>query len=311
MLKNNSPIGEPAAPSPDAPVSEITPLRYGMTNDYMFRAVFQKSNRSLRHLLSALLDIPYEEILSCEITNPIILGEAIDEKTCILDIRVLLNQSRLINLEMQVGNLNHWPNRSLFYLSRLFCNIGHGENYGQIKPSVHIGILTQNPFPEVRELYSEYLMMNPKNQHIFSSNFSLRMLDLSQINHRTEKDSQTELVCWARLFRATTWEEIRMLTENSDALKEAADYLRELSQEEKIRQQCEGRERYYMDMSCAKSEGRAEGLAEGDARRTELMFALITAMSEDQRLSDIPRLAKDPAFYQEMLRHYHIEEFSE
>lgn len=93
-----------------------------------------------------------------------------------------------------------------------------------------------------------------------------------------------------------------MLTEKSDALKEAASCLRELSEEEKIRVQCEGRERYYMDMSCARNEGREEGKAQSES----LMFALITAMTEDNRLTDIPRLAKDPVFYQEMLNCYKL-----
>ncbi len=45
------------------------PIQYGLTNDYMFRAVCQQSEEALRHLLSALLNIPYEEIISSAITN--------------------------------------------------------------------------------------------------------------------------------------------------------------------------------------------------------------------------------------------------
>ena len=37
-------------------------VRYGLTNDYMFRSVFQTSEEALRGLLSALLYIPEEEI---------------------------------------------------------------------------------------------------------------------------------------------------------------------------------------------------------------------------------------------------------
>lgn len=40
------------------------PIKYGLTNDYMFRAVFQNSEEALRHLLSALLEIAFEEIVS-------------------------------------------------------------------------------------------------------------------------------------------------------------------------------------------------------------------------------------------------------
>ena len=48
------------------------PLTYGLTNDYMFRAILQRSNNVLKHLLAALLDIEVSQIISCEITNPIV-----------------------------------------------------------------------------------------------------------------------------------------------------------------------------------------------------------------------------------------------
>ena len=48
-------------------------IPYNMTNDYMFRAVLQTNNKVLRGLVSSLLHLKDEEILSVEITNPIIL----------------------------------------------------------------------------------------------------------------------------------------------------------------------------------------------------------------------------------------------
>ena len=104
-------------------------VEYGLTNDYMFRSVFQASEEALKGLLSALLYIPEEEILSCKICNPIILGDAIDEKTCILDIRVLLNNSKQINLEMQMGSVENWTDRSVFYLCKMYTDIKKGLDY--------------------------------------------------------------------------------------------------------------------------------------------------------------------------------------
>lgn len=147
------------------------PLDYTLTNDYMFRALMQSSNSTLRHLLAALLDVPYSEIHSCEILNPIVLGEAIDHKTCVMDVRVRMNNDRLINLEMQVSPSEDWPNRSLFYLCRLFCNIRRGQDYDEILPSIHIGILSFSPFPEVDNFYSEYKLIDEKSMHVFTSNF--------------------------------------------------------------------------------------------------------------------------------------------
>ena len=55
-------------------------IDYGLTNDYMFRAILQKSRKTLIGLASALLHLNPEDIKDIEITNPIILGESIMPK---------------------------------------------------------------------------------------------------------------------------------------------------------------------------------------------------------------------------------------
>ncbi|MDE6213651.1 MAG: Rpn family recombination-promoting nuclease/putative transposase [Lachnospiraceae bacterium] len=76
-------------------------LPYGMTNDYMFRAVLQSNNKVLRGLICSLLHLAESEVASVVITNPVILGEAVTDKEFRLDINVILNNQTLINLEMQ------------------------------------------------------------------------------------------------------------------------------------------------------------------------------------------------------------------
>ena len=75
-----------------------------MTNDYLFRVLLQRNNYVLKGLICSLLHMDESEITSVVITNPILLGETIDEKQYVLDINVMMNHDRLINLEMQVVN---------------------------------------------------------------------------------------------------------------------------------------------------------------------------------------------------------------
>lgn len=278
------------------------PITYGLTNDYMFRAVLQRSNETLKQLLSALLKTPCEKILSCEITNPIVLGESIDDKTCIMDVRVLLDNNRLINLEMQVGHLDNWCNRALFYLCRLFCNIRHGQNYREILPAMHIGILADSPFEDMNDFYSEYLLTNTNHPHIFTGNFSLRMLNLSQLDYLPENERTSELYLWARLFKAKTWEDIRMLTNKNKSIMEAASHLRILSEDEKIQMQCEGRERYLMDMSAARDAGIEKGIEKGKESAMKLSLRLI----EDNRMEDFKRAVSDPVYQEMLMKEYGI-----
>ena len=79
----------------------------------MFRVILQTNELVLRGLISSLLHLPSEDIDSVRIENPIELGVAINNKDFILDIRVMLNNNTIINLEMQVNNLHNWRDRSL------------------------------------------------------------------------------------------------------------------------------------------------------------------------------------------------------
>lgn len=74
-------------------------IPYNMTNDYMFRAVLQSNNKVLRGLICSLLHLSEKKVASVEITNPVILGEAVTDKEFRLDINVVLNNHTLINLE--------------------------------------------------------------------------------------------------------------------------------------------------------------------------------------------------------------------
>lgn len=152
-------------------------IPYNMTNDYMFRAVLQTNNKVLRGLICSLLHLSNDEIISAEITNPIILGESIENKEFCLDISVLLNNNTIINLEMQVANMLNWPNRSILYLCRSFDNPKRGQNYQETMPAIHIGFLDYTLFKEYPEFYATHKLINVKNHHIYSDNFILSMVD--------------------------------------------------------------------------------------------------------------------------------------
>lgn len=224
-------------------------LPYTLTNDYMFRAVLQKNNHVLKHLICALLHLQADQISSAVIENPILLGDAIDNKTYILDIKVTLDNREMINLEMQVINEGNWTDRSLLYLCRSFDHIYSGEKYSSARPSTHIGILDFTLFKNFPEFYAIHKLMNVKNHHIYNDKFTLNVLDLTRIDLATEEDRLWHIDYWASFFKASTWEEIKMAAQNSDIFQEAAETIYEVSADEQIRLQCEARERYYSTMA--------------------------------------------------------------
>lgn len=219
-------------------------IDYGLTNDYMFRVILQRHINVLKVLICALLHLNLDEIKDVYIRNPIQPGEAVDDKEFVLDIEVLFNNDTLINLEMQVLNELNWSERSLAYLCRLFASLYKGQDYDKALTVVHIGFLDFQLFPEHPEFFGIYRLMNEKDHYLYSDKLTLGVVDLKHIELATEEDREFQIDHWARLFKATTWEEIKMIAENNEYMTEATQALYEYNADYVIRQKCEAREEY-------------------------------------------------------------------
>ena len=220
-------------------------ILYTFLNDYMFRVILQKHKNVLRSVVCACLKLKAEEVQDIVVQNPIELGEAIDDKTFILDIHVLLNNNMIINLEMQVLDLKDWPERSLSYLARSYDNVVKGDEYINVKPVYHIGFLNYTLFPEYPEFFAKYRMMNIKNHNVYTTKFNLYVVDLTQIELATQEDVDTGLVYWTQVFKAKTWEELRQMAERNQELQEATEALYVYNQDEIVKEKCRARQDYY------------------------------------------------------------------
>ena len=265
------------------------PIPYNLMNDYMFRVVLQENKFVLQGLIGSLLRLDQVDIRSVEIKNPIKLGEQIDDKTFVLDIEILLNNNTCLNLEMQVLNEGDWVDRSLSYLCRAYDDLQHGEDYSEAKCVIHIGILDFTLFKECPEFYASYKMMNVKNHHVFSDKFILNVLDLTQIKLATDEDRLCELDYWAELFKAKTWEDLRMIAEKNQYMSRAAEEMYARNADESIREQCRVREenlayeRYVKEQLEQLSKLRKE-LAEKDQKLAEKERELAEVTAERDRV---------------------------
>jgi len=212
---------------------------YKPTNNYMFQGLFQEDTEALTNLICATLHWSRSKIKSIEITNPIILGQYIESKTFILDIKVLLNDNTIINLEMQLNNYQNWPERSLSYLCRNFDNLNKGSDYSDVKTAIHIGFLDFTLFSHQPEFHATYKMQNIKSHNVYSDKFILHVIELNNIHLATKEDHLYEIDKWASLFKANTWEDIRMLIHDNPTLQTAAETLYRLNMDERFRETCE------------------------------------------------------------------------
>lgn len=217
---------------------------FGLTNDYMFRAVFQKNPKALEGLICSVMHLSPDDIQSVVITNPIKLGETIDSKEFILDIEILLNNSSIINLEMQMYNEYNWKERSLSYLCRNFDQLLQKQDYKEAMPVTHIGFLNYALFPQHPEFNSCFKMTNIKNHVVYSDKFTLNVINLNLTELATREDKAYKIDYWAKLFTTTEWEELKMIAEKDPYFDEATQTMYELNQDKLIEMQCRARRNY-------------------------------------------------------------------
>lgn len=250
-MKNSlhiNPIVAPDAISSPTPAGYETatgPIPYGFTNDFMFRASLEANPLALKGLICSMLHLSWEQVISITILNPFEFGNTVTDKDSILDLKILLNDQTFINLEMQLAKEVAWPERSLSYLCEIFKNLKKGETYSQIRPAIHIGFLDYDLFPEEPEFYANYHLSNDVTHRIYTRKFSLSVLSLNRTELATEEDKKFGIDHWAKLFKATTWEELRMIAKHNPHLEEAAKTIYQMSDDERIRERCRAREEHY------------------------------------------------------------------
>ena len=86
------------------------------------------------------------------------------------------------------------------------------------------------------------MMQNIKTHKIYSSKFVLKVVELNQTKLATEEDKMYKIDQWARLFKATTWEDLRMCASNDAAMESAVNMMYEYNAEEAVRDMCRARE---------------------------------------------------------------------
>ena len=242
-----------------------------LTNNYAFQKIF-KNTKIVKGFLMALLDLKEYEIKKIEITDPFTFGKNNEEKEGILDIKLILNQNRKINIEMQNTYQDDWTERSLFYNCRMFTDgFQKGHPYGELPPCIHVGILSFNQMISPN-YYHKISLMDEKTKEIYSRKFQFHMLELKKLENVKEKQKRKPLYQWAKLIAAQTWEELEQESKGNKYMERALEEMIKISQDEKerylyLREEMAESDRVSQIQSAQRighEKGRVEGKKEGE-----------------------------------------------
>jgi predicted transposase/invertase (TIGR01784 family) len=217
-------------------------IEFTLKSDILFHYVMQKSKAALLGLVCSLKGLSPAEVRDIIVVNPIDLNTL--GKETVMDLKLILNNNEILNIELQVYTDKYWIQRSILYLCRAYDSIGEGDDYSKLKPTTHICITDQDLIPGEPEFYAEYLLLNTKNHTPYTKKFGIKVLSLNQTNIATEDDINNNLVYWASIFKATTWEEFKALAAGDPAMEEVGNLILELNTDNQAKELLEGQRRY-------------------------------------------------------------------
>jgi predicted transposase/invertase (TIGR01784 family) len=114
-------------------------------NDIAFRKIFGNENRkeTLISFLNAVLDFRgYQRVVEVTILNPYQLPKLKGGKVTIIDVKATDQAGRTYIIEMQVGDIDGFEKRVLFYSSKSYSDqIKRADFYRKLRPVIFIGVL--------------------------------------------------------------------------------------------------------------------------------------------------------------------------
>ncbi len=230
--------------------------------DFSFKQLMQ--NEEVRkYFISDVLGIPAAEIRSVRLASPFLWKRYSGQKQGILDVRVELNDDRMVNIELQIKMLACWDKRSLFYLAKMFTEeLLVGEQYHRLKKCICINLLDFN-LDEDPEYHRIYRLRNEKGQE-YSDLFEMHVIELGKKLKGTEPVDE-----WIRLMNVRTEEELEMISAKNPGLLEAVKEVKVMSLRKGLRALYEAHLREIRDRNArdafVREEGKEEGMEVGKA----------------------------------------------
>lgn len=224
--------------------------------DFCFKELMEDA-QIRRGFLSALLGVEPEKIERTELLPTHLRREHAEDKLGILDIRVFIyrrsgkgdgvpDEKEQMDLEIQIAPFPAWPERSVFYLARMYAGqIRKGQDYDVLQKCIHVGILDFILFDEDEAFYSRFHLWEDSRHWLYTDKLEIHILELPKLSGH--EYPETELLKWARFFNAERKEEFEMAAGTSPYIERACERLAILSADEQKRLEYEAREKAIRD----------------------------------------------------------------
>lgn len=253
--------------------------------DFAFKEIMM-NERARIGFLSAVLKLDPADIKETKILNSSLRKLHEDEKLGILDVRILMNDSTEIDIEIQLSMLNVWADRALFYLAKMYTDqISPGQNYSVFKKCVSISILDFDLFQGETEFYSCFHIREDTRHILYTDKMEFHVLELPKLPKELREDC-SDLELWGKFINSERKEDFDMLAEKNAYIESAYEQLQVISQDQQKRLEYEARLKATLDYNQGMFEAEQRGELKGIQRGiyATISDGLEDGLSEDRIL---------------------------
>ena len=258
-----------------------------LLDDYIFKRTFTRDNPNgiLRDLLESILKI---KIKNVQVLNAEIPKDILDERGSVLDIRAELDNTKIVDIEMQVQDQGNISKRSTVYMSKnIATQIKTSEDYQGLKPSIVINILNfnrykRNSYHSIAHMKfektskEEYVDLGYKEEDQLATDvLEMHFIELPKFIKKNP-EIKTKLDEWLWLI-AGREDKVEMSKLDNPEVKKAMKLVDEIMADPKEREIIEARAmakfNYDTGVAYAKEQGKKESKKEVAKRMKELKMA--------------------------------------
>ena len=237
--------------------------------DIIFKRVFGNANNEeiIAAFISDMLDIPRNRITKIEIKNVELPPEELDQKFSRLDLNLFVD-GRKINIEMQVNKEAAYKERTLFYWAKLYSDdLDSGEDYSKLSQTICVNIINFNLF-DCDNYHSHFMLKEKERDEIMSDKLAIHFFELKKVG-KFKRNKRME--DWLTLIDAETEGDLMAIQQSTSIpeIQKTIVILREMSADEKIREEARRREKRLHDEATALNHARKEGIEEGRVKGRE------------------------------------------
>lgn len=244
--------------------------------DVVFHSLFKKGNERITKAI--ISSITKEEIKEIQLEDRHIIGKYPEEKLGILDLKAILDDGAICDIEIQLADNKDTAERFLYYWSRIFSSqLEKGKPYKELNKVIGIIILDYefDKTKEIEKISTKWKIIEETAgiSLDLTDKFELFIIEIPKARRMMKSNQNDKLTQWMLFLDNPNNKEVLEIMNKNEEIKEAIDELEEISKDKELRLIAELKEKAIRDernmMEHAIEDGLKQGIEQGIEQGTK------------------------------------------